>query len=185
MSYIIIMKTSDQKFLNWYFENHWQPATDTYQSSAYENIASQVGDHEYLLDVGCGHNPFKQLVKNCHGIDPANSSADEQVTIEDFIPTRQYDVITCLGSINFGSEFAIRKQLDKVVSCLATPGKIFWRLNPGRIDHGNQYCQQIDFFPWTLSKLREFAAEYGFDQTDEQTEIGKTVTRLYAKWQTK
>ena len=170
------------EFLNQYFRNHWRPSISAYSASAYEKIADSVSDSEYLLDVGCGHNPFKQLVKYCYGIDPANDAADEVVSIEQFVPKRQYDVITCLGSINFGDETNITQQIDKVVSCLATQGRIFWRLNPGRADHGNDLCHQIPFFPWTFDKLRQFAEYHNFSQVNECTDSDSRVIRLYAEW---
>lgn len=170
------------EFLNNYFRHHWKPALSAYSVSAYQTIADSISDSEHLLDVGCGHNPFKQLVKHCYGIDPANDAADQLVSIDDFVPTRRYNVITCLGSINFGDESNISQQIAKVVSCLEDHGRIFWRLNPGRSDHGNELCQQIPFFPWTFEKLQQFADQYGFDQTNESVDQDTQVVRLYAEW---
>ena len=61
-----------------------------------------------------------------------------------------FDVATCLGSINFGSIDVISKQIAKVVSCLKPKSRVYWRLNPGRQDHPNRFCENIDYFPWTL-----------------------------------
>jgi len=169
-------------FLDNYFRNHWQPAHSAYSASAYTKIASTISDTEHLLDVGCGYHPFKTLVKNCHGIDPYNDAADESVSIDDFVPTKLYDVITCLGSINFGDEAIIDRQVGKVVSCLKDHGRIFWRLNPGRTDHGNELCQQIPFFPWTFEKLQQFANQHGFVQVNEAVDRDSQVVRLYAEW---
>jgi len=169
-------------FLNEYFRNHWKPATSAYRASSYKKIAECISDADYLLDVGCGDNPFKTLVKNCYGIDPANAAADEQVSIEDFIPKRKYNVITCLGSINFGDDTIISNQISKVVSCLNEHGKIFWRLNPGRTDHNNELCKQIPFYPWTFEKLRQFANLHKFNQINESVDQDSQVVRLYAEW---
>lgn len=172
----------DFDFLNNYFRHHWKPAMSAYSASSYSKIASQISDTDYLLDVGCGHNPFKTLVTHCYGIDPANDAADEQVSIDQFVPPRQYNVITCLGSINFGSEDLIANQIQKVVKCLTDHGTIFWRLNPGRTDHGNELCQQIPFFPWTFEKLQQFADQHGFQQINEFVDSDSQVIRLYAEW---
>lgn len=172
----------DRNFLNEYFRYHWKPSLSAYMSSSYENIAKLISDSEFLLDVGCGDNPFKKLVKNCYGIDPANDAADQLVSIEDFVPDRSYDVVTCLGSINFGDEEIISYQIKKVVECLAPNGRIFWRLNPGRKDHNNALCEKIPFFPWTFEKLKEFADLYNFQQLNESIDQDDRVVRLYAEW---
>jgi len=172
----------DLEYINDYFRNHWKPSLTAYNASAYEKIAEKIGDHEYLLDVGCGNNPFKLLVKNCYGIDPANDSADLQVSIEDFISQKKYDVVTCLGSINFGDETIISNQISKVVGCLKDHGRIYWRLNPGRTDHDSELCKKIPFFPWTFEKLKEFANIYEFKQTNEFIDKDENITRLYAEW---
>ncbi len=166
-----------------YFANTWRPALTTYSNSKYENIANNINDNEYLLDVGCGDNPFKSLVKNCHGIDPYNALADEQVSIEEFVPSRLYNVATCLGSINFGTdETYIAQQIEKVVSCLTPSSRIYWRVNPGRRDHSTAECMHIDFFPWTFTKLRKYAELHGYTQTNEHYEDSENVLRLYAEW---
>jgi hypothetical protein len=173
----------DYDFLNNYFRHHWKPSLSAYAASSYERISERISDDEYLLDVGCGDNPFKNLVKNCFGIDPANDGADLQVSIEDFVPTRKYDVITCLGSINFGDESIISRQVEKVVSCLEKNGRIFWRLNPGRKDHESELCKKVPFFPWSFEKLREFATVHGFSQVNETIDQDQNIVRLYAEWQ--
>lgn len=172
----------DQNFLNEYFRNHWRPSLDAYMYSAYDVIAKKIQSHEWLLDVGCGDNPFKQFLRNVTGVDPANDAADVVSTIEDFYPTRRFDVATCLGSINFGTEEIVSGQIGKVVSCLKPRSRIYWRLNPGRKDHASEICQGIPFFPWTFEKLQSFAERYDYRQSNQQTESNGRVVRLYAEW---
>ena len=172
----------DQQYLNDYFRNYWKPSVDAYQYSGYDMIAAKIRPHEWLLDVGCGHNPFKGLVKNVIGIDPAMDEADIVCTIEDFRPTKLFDVATCLGSINFGTEEVITQQIDKVVSCLKSNSRIYWRLNPGRRDHASEKCQGIPFFPWSHKTLQDYAERYDFRQINPQTETNGRVVRLYAEW---
>ena len=93
--------------------------------------------------MGCGSNPFKQLVKNCYGIDPANPAADEMTAIQDFVALQLYDVATCLGSINLGNEERIAAHIDCVVRCMRPVIHNRWRLNSRRCNHGNATCEDI------------------------------------------
>ena len=172
----------DQQYLNDYFRNHWKPSIDAYKFSAYEVIASKIMPHEWLLDVGCGANPFKDLVKNVVGIDPARDEADFTVTIEEFYASKKFDVATCLGSLNFGNDAIISRQINKVVECLKPTSRIYWRLNPGRRDHASEKCQGIPFYPWSHRRLQDFAALHNYHQVNEQTETNGQVVRLYAEW---
>jgi len=172
----------DQDYLNDYFRNHWKPSLDVYTYSGYDVIARKILPNEWLLDVGCGHNPFKQLLPNVIGVDPAMDEADVQVTIEDFHATRRFHVATCLGSINFGDDAVISRQIMKVVSCLHDHSRVFWRLNPGRRDHASERCQGIPFYAWTHRKLQTFAELHNFRQINEQEETNGRVVRLYAEW---
>jgi hypothetical protein len=172
----------DQDYLNDYFRNHWKPSLDAYTYSGYEHIAAKIYPHEWVLDVGCGHNPFKQLLPHVIGVDPAMDEADVRVTIEDFYATRKFDVAVCLGSINFGDDAVVGRQINKVVSCLKDKSRIYWRLNPGRRDHASEKCQGIPFYPWNHRRLQDFAALHNFHQYNEQSESNGSVIRLYAEW---
>lgn len=172
----------DQAYLNDYFRNHWKPSTDAYKFSAHDVIAQKILDHEWLLDVGCGHNPFKGIVKNVVGVDPAFDEADFMVTIEEFYATKKFDVAACLGSLNFGDDAIISRQINKVVECLKPTSRIYWRLNPGRRDHASERCQGIPFYPWSHRRLQDFAALHNYHQVNEQIESNGQVVRLYAEW---
>jgi hypothetical protein len=172
----------DQQYLNDYFRNHWKPSLDAYTYSAYEVIAKNIQPHEWLLDVGCGYNPFKSLVSHVVGVDPAMDQADFQVTIEDFYATRLFDVATCLGSLNFGDDAVVGRQINKMVSHLRPRSRVYWRLNPGRRDHASEKCQGIPFYPWSHRRLQDFAELHDFRQVNEQSETNGRVVRLYAEW---
>jgi hypothetical protein len=172
----------DQDYLNYYFSQVWKPGKNRGPSDP-ENIAKLIHNNEWVLDVGCGSNPFKEYLDNVVGIDPASDNADIKTTIENYFPDRLFDVATCLGSINFGSEEIISKQIDMVVKCLKPKSRIYWRLNPGRQDHSNTECENIDFFPWTLEKLAEYATKYGYRQHDVETESYSGKIRFYAVWE--
>lgn len=172
----------DQEYLNDYFRNHWKPSVDAYKFSAYSTIAEKITDNEWLLDVGCGTNSFKGLVKNVVGIDPARDEADFRVTIEDFYATRKFDVVTCLGSLNFGDDSVVGRQISKMVSFLKPRCRVYWRVNPGRRDHESEKCQGIPFYPWSFSRLQDYASLHDFKQVNEQTETNGQVLRLYVEW---
>jgi hypothetical protein len=172
----------NQTFLNEYFSESWKPSEDAYTYSAYSTLAKKIQPHEWVIDVGCGANPFKQLLPNVVGIDPARNEADHKVAIEEFETDQRFDVAMCLGSINFGDREDIAPAVDKVVNLLKPQSRIYWRLNPGRQDHACGDCEQIKFFPWTHKILKEFALKYGYTQSNEQQETNGRVVRLYAEW---
>ena len=171
----------NQENLNTYFANFWVPGHSRGITSPSE-ITKLIEPSEWQLDVGCGSNPFKELRSNVVGIDPAFDQADIKCTIEDYVPDRLFDVATCLGSINFGTVDVIENQIAKIVSCLKPTSRIYWRLNPGRHDHGNEECAGVPFFPWTFEILQGFAVKHNYTQTIEEIDAHVSRPRLYAEW---
>jgi len=172
----------DQEFLNLYFSKHWIPADTSRLFSDTDAIGQKIKGTERVLDVGCGQNKFKVILKNVVGVDPAFDQADYKMTIEQFETDQLFDVALCLGSINFGSEEVISRQICKVVSLLTPHARIFWRCNPGRHDHPDPLCRQVEFFPWTFEKLNTFAKQHGFEQLNCNEEVSGKTIRLYAEW---
>jgi hypothetical protein len=176
------MKNTQQE-LNEYFSNHWNSEIEKYPRSGF-NLAKEVSDSERVLDVGCGHNPFKGMIKNLVGIDPAFEEADFHGTIEEYQSDELFDVAFCLGSINFGNEAKIRLEIEKIISLLKPNGRIYWRCNPARADHDSEKCEEINFFNWSLAYHEQFCKDYGFELYDvalERPEPHKK--RIYAVWQ--
>ena len=171
----------NQSFLNNYFSTSWNVNPAQYIYSGYA-ILNKINDDDMVLDVGCGYHPFKGKLKNIIGIDPANNAADILTTIEDYIPDRLFDVAICFGSINFGDDSIIEKQISKVNSCLKNKARIFWRCNPGLHDHKNEECKQIEFYPWTFERLNEYAKMHGFIQKNSAMDTNKNNIRLYTEW---
>lgn len=140
-----------------------------------------------ILDVGCGDNGWKRFwPDNVVGIDPYNKNACVQKGILDFETDETFDVVLCLGSINFGDRETIFNQVKKAADLVKQGGKMFWRCNPG-ITHGSGHAQWIDFYPWDHATLIEFGDELGFfmDETswDHKGEFSsKRGNRLYAEW---
>ena len=56
----------NQNKLNTYFSTKWKSNLNQYQYSGW-NLIDKVKDDEWVLDVGCGPNPFKGKIKNLIG----------------------------------------------------------------------------------------------------------------------
>ena len=168
----------NQEQLNEYFATKWESNLNQYLYSGW-NLINNIVDDEWVLDVGCGLNPFKGKIQNLIGIDPAFDQADYKVTINEFKTDQKFDVAFCLGSINFGSEAKIISEITSVVNLLQQESRIYWRCNPGRKDHGNLECREIDFFPWSIDIHKEFSKHFGFECVDLKWDSNH---RIYAEW---
>ena len=181
-NYLRILLLMNQEQLNKYFSTTWRSNLEQYKYSGYE-LVNKILPGELVLDVGCGFNEFKQHIPNLLGIDPANDLADVKLPIEFFVEDNnnqsKFDVAFCLGSINFGSETNILAQITSVITCLKPKARIYWRCNPGLKDHGNQECNDIEFYPWTIDKHVRYSELFGF-----RLEVCRwdTANRIYAEW---
>jgi hypothetical protein len=171
--------SEQQPLLNQYFGNHWTGSLEKYEHSGWA-LLLKIPANARILDVGCGLNLFAPYFPNLIGIDPASLRAHQQVTIEEFKTSHIFDVALCLGSINFGSEANIIRQITKVTTLLAPAAKIFWRCNPGVADHADQLCRKIHFYEWTIEKHYELANRFGFSVVEARWEPG--INRIYAEW---
>jgi len=162
-----------------YFANHWQPNYDQYKYTGWALLDLIDKDHT-VLDVGCGFNLFKKHLPNLHGFDPAIDAADELVSLEEFDANgKQWDVILCLGSVNFGSQEIIEQQLEKIASFCKSGTTVYWRQNPGRKDHKSNHCFKIDFFKWSFEKNYELAEKFNFTVQECKWDNNN---RIYAVW---
>ena len=170
-----------KKTLNNYFENSWKPNYNTFKYSGWALI-DKIDKDKTILDVGCGYNLFKEhFSKNLYGIDPANDAADERVSIEEFNSAGiQWDVIFCLGSLNFGDETVVKPQVKKAVSLCKSGGRIYWRQNPGLGDHPWKGVEEIKFFPWSEELNCQWAKEFNCEVVFMGWE--PKGNRLYAEW---
>jgi len=174
----------DQNYLNYYFGNVWYRNNGDLQQYGPTGLAlvSKIQPQEAVLDVGCGANPFKGLIGDLTGIDPAFDQADFKVTIEDFQTERLFDVALCLGSINFGNVDIIENQIAKVISLLKPQSRIYWRSNPGRRDHRNEECNEIDFYPWSIEEHVRLSDKFGYVLKECMWDKNN---RIYAEWHRK
>jgi SAM-dependent methyltransferase len=161
-----------------YFAGVWKPNIDQFIYSGWR-LLGKITPGQTVLDIGCGYNLFKPYLEDdLIGIDPYNVCADIQISVEEFETHQQFDVVLCLGSINFGPETVIEPQVKKAVALCKTGGKLYWRQNPGVKDHPHPECKYIDFYDWSFEKNLEFAKKYNC-----RVEIlAWDGPRIYAEW---
>ena len=168
----------DKEFIKEYFGKHWTSRTSEYRYSNH-SIADKIGSNEHVIDIGCGNNEFKALIKNLTGLDIVNPRADVVVDFDDYETDQTFDVALCLGSIQYGTRDDIERQLKKLSKLVHAGGRVYWRTNTGVRDHKNALVDQVPYYPWTHQAHREFAQQFGF--------VCEFVTedlhgRLYAEW---
>ena len=132
---------------------------DGYKHSGYA-LVDYVNNQKpsSVLDIGCGYNRFKNKINNLIGIDPYNDCADIKVSIEDY-NTVPFEIVMCLGSINFGDEKTIDKQIGKIHTMFRR--EAIFRVNPGIPHDWNDYGD-IVWYPWTLDKIHSIATQYNY-----------------------
>jgi hypothetical protein len=174
--------TVDQQYLNNYFGNIWYKNSDpcNKDTKSGKQLIDKIGNYETVLDVGCGTNPFKGIIPNLTGIDPAFDQADVKCGIDEYTTNQKFDVALCLGSINFGNVADIERQVAKVVSLLEPHGRIYWRCNPGQKDHPDPGCEQIEFYPWSIEEHVRLSTKFGFNLAECCWE--QNGRRIYAEW---
>lgn len=171
----------DDAILHKYFSEIWQPKLKKFKFSGLRLIDEvNALDPRAVLDVGCGYNEFKGKIKNLVGLDPYNAQADLQIKIEDYATDEKYDVILCLGSINFGSHDKIMKELKVCKNLLAKGGKMFFRVNPG-LEHEPIESKYITFYPWNVYQITEIAKQLDLSVLDLRHDYNDRIYFVYAK----
>jgi 2-polyprenyl-3-methyl-5-hydroxy-6-metoxy-1,4-benzoquinol methylase len=118
-----------------------------------------------VLDVGCGYNEFKGKIDNLIGIDPYNDLADFKTGTLDYKTDEKFDVILCLGSVNFGNRDKIIAEMEKCVELLADGGTMFFRVNPG-VQHDKPEAKWIEFYAWNVPFIIELSNMFDLDILD-------------------
>tara|TARA_Y100001937_G_scaffold119553_1_gene175470 strand:- start:2374 stop:3027 length:654 start_codon:yes stop_codon:yes gene_type:complete len=156
----------DDACLHRYFSKYWQNDMKKWKHSGLQLI-DEVNSLKprAVLDVGCGYNEFKGKIKNLIGIDPYNDNADLKVSVVEYKTTQKFDVILCLGSVNFGSREKILSEVGKCVNLLAEQGTMFFRVNPG-LSHDKPEADWIEFFGWNVPFIIELAEMYNLKILD-------------------
>lgn len=135
----------DDACLHKYFSKYWQNDMKKWKYSGLALI-NEVNalKPRAVLDVGCGYNEFRGKIDNLIGIDPYNDKADIQVSTLEYRTTQKFDVMLCLGSVNFGSRDKIISEVGRCVDLLEDGGTMFFRVNPG-VQHNKPEAKWIEF----------------------------------------
>ena len=164
--------------IDYYFRNNWKPNYDKFKYSGWQ-LLSKIDKDAHILDIGCGFNLFKPHFPNLYGIDPCNSNADQEIAFEDYIPHKNFDVFLALGSLNFGDEKVVDKQIEHLYNITKKGDKIYWRQNPGLGDHPWKGVEEVKFFPWSYKYNEYFSKKYSFVIIEYKKDRGD---RLYVEW---
>ena len=145
----------DDACLHKYFSKYWQNDMKKWKYSGLALI-NEVNalKPRAVLDVGCGYNEFRGKIDNLIGIDPYNDKADIQVSTLEYRTTQKFDVMLCLGSVNFGSRDKIISEVGRCVDLLEDGGTMFFRVNPG-VQHNKPEAKWIEFFAWNVPFIIE------------------------------
>ena len=171
----------DNQCLDAYFSKIWQPDMKKWKYSGLKLIDEvNALNPRSVLDVGCGYNEFKGKIRNLTGIDPYNDRADYKVSIMDFRSNEKFDVILCLGSVNFGSQDKITAEIAKTVHLLEDGGTIFFRVNPG-VSHDRPESLWIEFFAWNVPFIIELAEKFNLKVLDIRDDANQRKYFVYRK----
>ena len=171
----------DIKCLHKYFANHWDNDMKKWKHSGLALI-DEVNSLKprAVLDVGCGYNEFRGKINNLTGIDPYNDKADHEVSTLEYRTDQKFDVIMCLGSINFGSRDKILAEIGRCVDLLADGGTMFFRVNPG-VQHNKPEAKWIEFFAWNVPFIIELSEIFNLKVLDIRDDSNQRKYFIYRK----
>ena len=171
----------DDACLHKYFSKYWQNDMKKWKYSGLALI-NEVNalKPRAVLDVGCGYNEFRGKIDNLIGIDPYNDKADLEVSTLEYKTDQKFDVILCLGSVNFGSKDKITAEVGRCVNLLADEGTMFFRVNPG-VQHDKPEADWIEFFAWNVPFIIELAEMYNIKVLDIRDDSNQRKYFVYRK----
>jgi ubiquinone/menaquinone biosynthesis C-methylase UbiE len=171
----------DDACLHKYFSRYWDNDMKKWKYSGVALI-DEVNSLKprAVLDVGCGYNEFKGKIDNLVGIDPYNNRADFEVSMLDYKTDQLFDVILCLGSVNFGSRDKILAEIGRCVDLLEDGGTMFFRVNPG-IQHDKPEAQWIEFFSWNVPFIIELSEMFNLKVLDIRDDTNQRKYFVYRK----
>tara|TARA_Y100001937_G_scaffold111765_1_gene158688 strand:+ start:2847 stop:3512 length:666 start_codon:yes stop_codon:yes gene_type:complete len=173
--------TIDDACLNKYFSKYWQNDMKKWKYSGLALI-DEVNNLKprAVLDVGCGYNEFKGRINNIIGIDPYNKNADLQVGTLEYKTDQKFDVILCLGSVNFGSRDKIIAEVERCERLLAYGGTMFFRVNPG-LPHDKPEADWIEFYAWNVPFIIELSEKFNLKILDIRDDTNSRKYFVYKK----
>ena len=171
----------DDACLHKYFSKYWQNDMKKWKYSGLALI-DEVNNLKprAVLDVGCGYNEFKGKIDNLVGIDPYNDLADFQVGTLHYKPDTKFDVILCLGSVNFGSRDKIIAEVKRCVELLDDNGILFFRVNPG-LSHDKPEADWIEFYTWNVPFIIELSEIFNLKILDIRDDTNSRKYFVYKK----
>ena len=171
----------DDACLNKYFTKYWQNDMKKWKYSGL-SLINEVNSLKprAVLDVGCGFNEFKGKIDNLIGIDPYNDKADIRVGTLDYKTDQKFDVILCLGSVNFGGREKIIAEVGRCVNLLAKDGLMFFRVNPG-LPHDKPEADWIEFYPWNVPFIIELSEMFQLKILDIRDDTNQRKYFIYRK----
>jgi SAM-dependent methyltransferase len=171
----------DVACLHKYFSKYWQNDMKKWKYSGLALI-DEINSLKprAVLDVGCGYNEFKGKIDNLIGIDPYNDKADLEVSTLGYRTDQKFDVIMCLGSVNFGSRDKIIAEMGRCVDLLADNGTMFFRVNPG-VQHDKPEARWIEFFSWNVPFIIELAEMFNLKILDIRDDSNQRKYFIYRK----
>ena len=171
----------DTYCLDRYFSRYWQADMKKWKYSGLQLIDEVNALHpRAVLDVGCGYNEFRGRINNLIGIDPYNDNADYKIATLDYKSKEKFDVILCLGSINFGTQDKIVREVAHCVSMLEEGGTMFFRVNPG-VQHDKPEAHWIEFFAWNVPFIIDLAQQLKLKILDIRDDTNQRKYFIYRK----
>jgi len=171
----------DVACLHKYFSEYWENDIKKWKYSGLA-LVDEVNSLKprAVLDVGCGYNEFKGKIDNLIGIDPYNDKADLQVSTLEYRTDQKFDVIMCLGSVNFGSRDKILAEIGRCVDLLEDGGTMFFRVNPG-VQHNKPEAKWIEFFAWNVPFIIELSEMFNLKILDIRDDSNQRKYFIYRK----
>ena len=172
----------DVACLHKYFSKYWENDIKKWKYSGLALI-DEVNSLKprAVLDVGCGYNEFRGKINNLTGIDPYNDKADHEVSTLEYRTDQKFDVIMCLGSINFGSRDKILAEIGTMCGPVSEDGgTMFFRVNPG-VQHNKPEAKWIEFFAWNVPFIIELSEMFNLKVLDIRDDSNQRKYFIYRK----
>jgi hypothetical protein len=171
----------DVACLHRYFSKYWENDIKKWKYSGLA-LVDEVNSLKprAVLDVGCGYNEFRGKIDNLTGIDPYNDKADLQVSTLEYRTDQKFDVMLCLGSVNFGSRDKILAEVGRCVNLLEDGGTMFFRVNPG-VQHDKSEAKWIEFFAWNVPFIIELSEMFNLKILDIRDDSNQRKYFIYRK----
>ena len=171
----------DVACLHNYFSKYWENDIKKWKYSGLA-LVDEVNNLKprAVLDVGCGYNEFRGKIHNLTGIDPYNDRADLQVSTLEYRTEQKFDVMLCLGSVNFGDRDKIIAEIGRCVDLLEDGGTMFFRVNPG-VQHNKPEAKWIEFFAWNVPFMIELSEMFNLKVLDIRDDSNQRKYFIYRK----